>query len=185
MKFLKLGVLVLALSGCTTVQESTRLTTELEAKEYNSLYAQYLNRPTFTSIEKMSDGSTVLVISRDDYGLSTSPLRFSKKNVSKYTSLIDKYFEWNKLASSRGDAITKDIGKADTWGNSISGSLKFTFHSGNSANHYLSISFCAAGTCLDEQALYFDPKNTLELKKLLVQLKTNEDRVEDLDQIYR
>jgi hypothetical protein len=185
MKTLKLGMLALVLAGCTTVDQSTRLSTGLEAKEYNSVYAKYMDRPTFISIEMMSDGNTVLAISRDNYGTTSSPLRFSKENVSKYIALIDKYFEWNQLAISRGDAITKEIGKAETWGNSISGTLKFTFHSGNSAVHYLSISFCAAGTCLDDQALYFDFKNSHELKSLLIQLDSGAVKTENVNEIYK
>ncbi|MCG3760637.1 hypothetical protein [Vibrio cincinnatiensis] len=185
MKILKLGLLALVLAGCTTVEQSTRLSTNLEAREYNSVYSKYMDRPTFTSIEKMSDGNTVLAISRDNYGTTSSPLRFSKEHVSKYTALIDKYIEWNQLAISRGDAITKEIGKAETWGNSMSGTLKFTFHSGNSAVHYLSISFCAAGTCLDDQALYFDLKNSQELKNLLVQLGSGAVKTEDVNAIYK
>lgn len=185
MKILKLGILTLILAGCTTIEQSTRLSTNLEAREYNSVYAKYMDRPTFTSIEKMSDGNTVLAISRDNYGTTFSPLRFSKDYVSQYTVLIDKYLEWNQLAISRGDAITKDIGKAQTWGNSMSGTLKFTFHSGNSTVHYLSISFCAAGTCLDDQSLYFDSKNARELKNLLVQLGSGLVEAKNENDIYK
>ena len=184
MKIFKLGALLL-LVGCTTVEQSTRLSTSLEAREYNSVYAKYMDRPTSTSIEKMSDGNSVLAISRDNYGAISSPLRFSKEYVSQYTALIDKYSEWSQLATSRGDAITKKIGKAETWGNSMAGTLKFTFHSGNSAVHYLSISFCAAGTCLDDQALYFDARNTRELKSLLLQLGSGAVKTESVNDIYK
>lgn len=185
MNILKLGILTLVLVGCTTVEQSTRLSYGLDAKEYNSVYAKYMDRPTFTSIEKMSDGSTVLAISRDNYGNTYSPLRFSKDHVSKYTALIDKYTEWNKLATSRGDAITKEIGEAETWGNSMPGKLKFTFHSGNAQVHYLSVSFCAAGTCLDDQALYFDFKNTQKLKDILIQLGSGAVKAGNIDNVYK
>lgn len=185
MKILRFGFLALVLLGCTTIEQSTRITTNLQAREYNSISARYMNRPTFTSIETMSDSSTVLAISRDNYGNTASPLRFSKDNVPSYISLINKYFEWEKLATSRGDAITKEIGKANSWGNTISGSLKFIFHSGNSAAHYLSISFCAVGTCLEDQALYFDSKNTQELKNLLLVLSSGTVKTESVDSVYR
>ena len=185
MNILKIAALILVLFGCTTVEQSTRLTTDLKAREYNSIASKYMDRPTFTSIEKMSDGDTVLAISRENYGSTESPLRFSKNHVSSYTSLIDKYFEWENLAKSRGDAITKEIGRAKTWGNTMSGSLKFTFHSGNSTIHYLSISFCAAGTCLDEQALYFDSANTSKLKDILGQLASGKLKTENVDDIYK
>lgn len=185
MRILNVVLFALVLTGCTTVEQSSRLSTSLEVREYNSVYAKYMDRPTFTSVEKMSDGNTVLAISRDNYGTTSSPLRFSKDNVPSYVSLIEKYLEWAQLATSRGDAITKEIGKADTWGNSMSGALKFTFHSGNSAAHYLSISFCAAGTCLDDQALYFDVQNANELKILLHQLSSGIVKTENSKEIYQ
>jgi len=185
MNILRFCFLALVLVGCTTIEQSTRITTNLQAKEYNSISARYMNRPTFSAIEKMSDSSTVLAISRDNYGSTASPLRFSKDNVSGYILLIDKYFKWEKLAMSRGDAITKEIGKENSWGNTISGSFKFTFHSGNSAIHYLSISFCAAGTCLDDQALYFDSKNTQILKELLLQLSSGAVNTKSINSVYK
>jgi len=185
MKLIKIGMLILLLSGCTTVEQRSRVPNNLHAKEFNSIASQYLDRPTFTSIEKMSDGETVLAISMDNYGNSSRPIRFLKSNVSNYVSLIDKYTEWEHLAKARGDAITKEIGRAKTWGNGLSGTLKFIFHSGNATNHFLAVSFCAAGTCLDDQSLYFDATDAQELKKMLLNLESGEIQVENIDDLYR
>ncbi|GLS27718.1 hypothetical protein [Marinibactrum halimedae] len=178
----------LCLAGCASVQESTRVATNLKAREYNSLAANYMLRPTFTSVENMSDGSTVLSVSRDGYGGNdhmVAPIRFLQSNTDGYVSLIDKYFEWDELALSRGDAITKEIGRVDSWSAGPSGEIKFVFHSGNSERHFLSVSFCAVGTCLDDNALFFDPVNAKELKRLLLQLSSNEIKVENVDDIYK
>ncbi|WP_270806325.1 hypothetical protein [Aeromonas sp. QDB62] len=185
MRFLTSILLVVILSGCTSVQHSTRISTRLVTNEYNSVYSKYMERPTFVSIEKMSDDNIVLAVFRDNYGSTFSPIRFSKENVPNYIELIDKYFEWEKLARSRGDLITKEIGEANSWGNTASGSLRFKFHSGNSAEHYLSISFCAVGTCLDEQALYLDVNNAKELKNLLLQLDEKTQKAENINDVYK
>src|SRR6218665_1476884 len=115
MRFLALTLLLISICACTSVQQSTRLSTNLYAKEYNSVASKYMDRPTFSSVEQMSDGETVLAISIDTYGTAQNTLRLSKKHVNEYINLINKYFEWEKLAKSRKDAFTKEIGKASTW----------------------------------------------------------------------
>jgi len=185
MRLLSFALFCITLAGCTTIQQNTRLSTSLHAKEYNSIAAQYMDRPTFSEVEQMSDGETVLSVSIDNYGSAQSSLRFSKKHVQEYLAFIDKYSEWEQLAKSRGDAFTKEIGSASSWGNGMAGALKFTFHSGNSNVHFLSIAFCAAGTCLEDKALYFDAKNTTELKALLQNLKSGAIQLKDIDSVYR
>ncbi len=184
MRSLTLAILLISIFGCTSVQQSTRLSTNLHAKEYNSIASKYMDRPTSSTVEKMSDGATVLAISIDNYGTTQSSLRFSKKHVTEYLNLINKYLEWEQLAKSREDAFTKEIGRADTWGNGIAGTLSFTFHSGNSSIHFLSVAFCATGTCLDETALYFDTKNAIELKALLKKFESGSIKQKDIDSVY-
>ncbi len=186
MKLLKLGVIALALTGCSAVEQSEKLSTNLEVKEYSSEHAKYMPFPSFTSIEQMSDGSTVLALSRDYYyGTVATPLRFSKSNAKSYAAFIDKYFDWAQLATSRGDAITKEIGKAETWKGASTDSLKFAFHSDGAEVYYLSISSCTVDMCFDDSALYFDQKNAQELKNLLLQAKTDTGVTETVDEIYK
>lgn len=173
------------LSGCTTIEHSTRISTPLRAMEYNSISAKYLDRPTYTTIEKMSDGTVNMAISRDNYGTSTSQLRFSKENTAKYNALIDKFFDWNKIALARGDAITKEIGQAPTWGNGVSANLKFTFHSGNASTNYLAVSYCAVGTCLDDATLYFNEKNAIALRTQIASLASSDGMPPPIDDVYK
>lgn len=180
-----LGGVLVTLVSCATVQQSTRISSPLKSQEYNSMSSKYMDRPTWVFIERMSSGGTVLLIERDNYGKMENQIRFSQSHVQEYFTLFDKYFEWEKLATSRGDTFTKEIGMAKTWGNTVPGSLKFTFHSGNEGLHYLSISFCAAGTCLDDQSLIFNAKNVIELRKLLNQLYTGSIGTKNIDNIYR
>lgn len=184
MRILSVITLVFMLTACATIQQSTRLSTKLNAKEYNSIASNYMNRPTFTSVEKMSGGETVLTISMKSYRSTSNVLRFQKKYVPEYLSLIQKYMDWEQLAKSRGDAFTKEIGRASSWGNALSGTLKFTFHSGNSNAHFLAVSFCATGTCLDNEALYFDKFNAIELSTLLKKLESETLRQNNIENIY-
>jgi len=143
-----------------------------------------MDRPTFASIEETSDGETLLAVSMDTYGSYESSLRFSKTNVDGYISLIDKYSKWEDLAKSRKDAFTKEIGSVNTWGNGPQGTLKFIFHSGNEHSHYLSITYCAAGTCLDDYSLYFDDVNAKALKSILSDLKVEKIHHANINDIY-
>ena len=190
MKKIVSALLLIALSvGCTSIQKTTRIASPLKAKEFNSIASKYLDRPTFVSVQTMSDGQTVLTIERDDYlnqyqGVMSS-LRFSKDSVSRYLQLIQKYEEWEKLARDRGDQITKEIGREKAWGNLASNKLKFLMHSGNSHNHFLAISNCSAGTCLDERALYFSSSDAQELKLLLIGFDAGKIVSNTLDDVYK
>ncbi|WP_413113836.1 hypothetical protein [Thaumasiovibrio sp. DFM-14] len=181
-------IMLTIMSGCATVQEETRISTDLRASEYNSIAAKYMVRPTFTSLEKFSTGETVLAVSMDSYktdsyGNSTNTNRYLVDYADEYIALIGKYIEWESLAINRQDAFTKDIGKATAWSNGASASLKFSFHSGNEYKHYLSVSFCTT-VCLDEQAHYYTKKDAIELKKLLAQMKTGKINFSDIDSVY-
>ncbi len=60
MKFMKLILALVFVTGCTSVQQSTRISTPLQAMEFNNIASQYMSRPTSITVEKMSDGESVL-----------------------------------------------------------------------------------------------------------------------------
>ncbi|MGR5150083.1 hypothetical protein ACQKP8_26495 [Photobacterium alginatilyticum] len=182
------GLILAMISGCASVQEQTRISTTLKASEYNSIASKYMERPTFTSIEKFSTGEEVLAVSMDTYGVdsygnTTSTIRYSNEQIDEYMALIDKYIKWEAIAVSRKDAITREIGNAKAWSNGVSAYLKFNFHSGNEYNHYLSVSFCAT-VCLDEQAQYYTKKDAVELKDLLNNMKLGKLEPSNIDDVY-
>ena len=182
----KLGLIAVSitLTACTTLQNETRITSDIKAREFNSIASKYYERPTFVTLENMSDGETLLAFKMDSYRSVTNSIRFSKNDTTDYKNIITKFSEWNQLATERGDAFTKEIGRVSTWGNGLSATLKFEFHSGNEKQHYLSVSYCAAGTCLDDSALYFDKQNSEKLYDLLVKLEKGEVEQKDIDSIY-
>lgn len=174
-------ILALALTSCTTVKESQRVSVPLTAQEFNSISSSYMGRPTFVSLETMSDGAEVLSVEVAMYANEPSAIRFLKTQAPEYQSAIDKYLEWNKLAKSRGDAITKDIKAIPVW----NGEGDFSFHSGNTNSHYLSIAFCAAGTCLTDRALYFDERGAKELKRLLGEYQAGSLKTTNIESVYK
>ena len=201
-QYLLTVISILIIAGCTTVQRSDRVSTSLSAREYNSIASRYMERPTFVSIEEMSDGSTVLMVQMDTYSVPStyrdlnlsaeqrnalrhSQVRFLKDHVAEYVEAIDKFAEWEELARERGDAFTREINRVPTWANMGSGNLVFSFHSGNDQNHFLVVAFAAAGTVLEDQALYFDSSNITELKRLLVGFSNDSLQRTDIDSVYR
>ena len=173
-------------AGCATIAESTRLSTNLQAAEFNSVSTDYLPRPTYVSLQTMSDAPTVLAIEMEQYGRAHSPggvryqFRMVPEAIDDYLALIGRYDEWRSLAIERGDAITREIGRAPAW----HGELKFEFHSGNTTTHYLFISVCAVGTCLDDAAMAFDAVNVGRLRDLLTRWQSGEISALDVDSVY-
>ena len=194
-KILGVAVLPAALvASCTTVQQQTSVSTPLRASQYNDIASQYHERPTFVSLQIMSDGATVLRVTMDEYGYGASSnvgqnipqnyaVAFDSRDVDQYLVLIAKYEEWESLASSRGDMIEKDIGDAPTWAIMGSGKLHFSMFSGNAQSHYLVIGFCM-GACVDER-LMFDRLNAARLKKLLEEFKAGDLQQLDVDAVYK
>ncbi|MER2493391.1 hypothetical protein [Catenovulum sediminis] len=183
-KLLILGCLII-LSACATIEEETRIGSDLTAVQFNSIASSYLNRPTFVTLKKMSSGETVLGIEMDRYGSTKSTIHFLSNNVEIYINFINKYLEWANIARNRGDAITKDIGMVETWSNGSTANIKFEMHSGNSKDHYLVLTFCAVGACLDEYSMFFDNKNAIKLIKLLQQFKNGGLKPVDINEIYK
>lgn len=134
----------------------------------------------------MSDAPSVIVIEMDQVGRAFEPggvrnqFRMVPEGIDDYLALIDRYDEWRELATERGDSITREIGRAPAW----HGELKFEFHSGNAQNHYLLISICAVGTCLDDDSLAFDADNVGRLRGILTQWQSGEISTLDVDAVY-
>jgi hypothetical protein len=189
---------VLALAACTTVEQSTRISTDLKAMEFNSVATHYMEKPTFVSTRKMSDGSTFLVVHMDTYapshevaslGLSpeaTESLKyleicFSKENAAGYVGAIDKYLEWAALASARKDAFTKEIAQFPAGGTAT---LLFTFHSGNDQEHFLVIGLTSSFGALDNGQCY-DVSNAKKLRSLLLAFASDSLPETDIDSVYK
>ena len=181
---------VLVAAACATAPP-TRISSSLAGSDFNSASSQYLARPTFISILPSETSPTLLVEMTPYNGYNPTlgieqPWRvpFEQKYVADYLPLIDKYFEWEELASSRGDAIGKEIGRARSSSGFGSGGaeLRFTFFSGNASSHDLVVGQCLA-TCLDP--IHFSKTNVVELRRLLVEFQQNRLQTLNVDSVYK
>ena len=152
-----------------------------------------MERPTFVSIQSFSDRNTALKVEMDEYGTGYDPALkivtphlkyFDKRFVANYLPLIDKYLEWDALATERGDQIERDIGKAQTWGNGAEVTLDFSIYSGSAGSNYLTIKSCAVGTCGDKH-LMLTRTNAIVLRKLLADFGSGTIGLQNLDGVYK
>lgn len=184
MKKSLLLIAMLAITACTTLKQSTRLSSEVQAVEFNSITSSYLVRPTFAQIDELTNGGVNLVIKMSMYDGREAAVAVGKQYVADNIVMIEKFLDWETKATSRGDQFTKEIGTVVSWVNDNADiSNKYEFHSGNVSNHYLVIASCALGQCLDK-ALFFDSAQARKLKGLLEQFQANELGQKNIDQIY-
>lgn len=193
-KIIVSAITAIALVACTTVSSETRIPTRVSASEYNSVAARYMERPTFATIQSLSDGEEVLRLEMDTYGSNVNPttglatpytLPFDKRFGADYLALIDKFFEWEGIARERGDLIDREIGTASTWSNmGGTGTLKFSIYSASLEGQMLVIEYCVSVGCSD-QSFTFSRTNARELGRLLADFTEGRVGQANLDGVYQ
>ena len=180
-------------TACTTLSAETRIPSALQASEFNDVASQYMDRPTFVSVQSFSDGNIALQVLVDEYGTGYDPaLRttipnatyFDKRYIADYLPLIDKYLEWETLAAGRGDLIDRQVGVAKTWGVGGDIELRFGIYSSKTSQHLLIVERCAFGTCIDK-ALYLTRSNASALRRLLVDFSADKIGHVDTQSVYK
>ncbi len=176
---------LVVLSGCTgslKPNSETRLDTPLTVRDFNDVSDQYSARPTFVSLVERYQTGMMLSIKVDMFG-TDSHLYIPEQAVPELLPFIDKYFEWEKLASSRGDQLDKEIGTAQGWG---AFKLKAHFFSGNVDRHFLAIRQCALGCFGGEgdEEFYFDREEAKVLRELMVDLRDGNLKMLNTDEVY-
>jgi hypothetical protein len=169
--------------GCTTASNTniTKIPIEFNASAYNNIANNYLERPTFATLYTPKNGNDPWInISMETYGFNQAGQNviinaFNKSSASSYIELIDKYLEWETLATKDKDIINKKIGSAK----SKIFNINFTFYSANENSHYLTIGMPGA----DQQ--YFSKPNALALKELLLNLNNHKLKPLDSSEKYR
>lgn len=127
------------LSGCAATK-STTISAPFSVSVYNSVANKYMPKLTEILLQE-KDGKDLLYIGVEKYGSSYGQkewVSFTKESASKSIPLIDKYLEWESLASKRGDQLDKEIGRVETPSGQF-GDVVFSFHSGNQHSHHLNI----------------------------------------------
>lgn len=169
------------LYGCASPVVESRVSSTLKSYEYNDVYATYMPRPTFITIEQFKS-TRFLHIKMNEYGntgtnsLKVKHVAFNITNVDDYITMIDKFLKWESTAQERGDLLEKHIGNVDAVSN-----LSFDFYSANKERHYLIITTVNGGY---RQWDTYYPRNEAEtLRQLLVDFKKNKHK-EDNSNIY-
>lgn len=184
---MRIGIVLLAvlLSACASMQ-STPIRSDLEVHEYNDISRQYMDRPTYVSISG-SKGNQRLKLSFDPYGIAGAGdyAMFSAKYSDTYIELIEKYLNWNDLATKEGDILDKKIGSGPIY---TGLSLEFSFFSSNESSHYLVLTLCSLGSCAmgmnDSRSLYFTKADAATLLDLIKKLKSGELPGDDVGAKY-
>lgn len=185
MKQIYLLVIVLTLGACTTIQKSTNIPSTVQAYEYNSIASQYLARPTFLRIDNLTNGNNNLLVMMNMYNGQVASFAVERKNVDENIKAIVKFLEWERLARERGDIFTKQIAEVVSWKNDGADiSNRYEFHSGNEKNHYLEISSCALGICM-EKVLFFTPSEAMHLINTLENFKAGKITKTEIDTVYQ
>ena len=181
---------IISIIAPVKAEESIRISVSFHGRMFNSVASDYLERPTFVSIEKRSGDEMVLVVRvtklvRDQYGLDYTEIRFLKTKVDDYLALVNKFNEWEALATTRGDTFTKDIDKAEVWGSFGRPDVQFTFHSGNATHHFLVLKFCAMGTCLNDSGFVLSADDAKNFATTLKQFQSGEIKQNEIDSVYK
>lgn len=159
----------------------TVIPVEFSALQYNSISSKYIESLTVVEYALMNSGKSWVSITmnkygKDQYGTQNTVLTtFVTEHCQEYIDLIDKYLEWETLASKDGDVINKPIGKA--MGQIFD--MHFGFHSGNSTSHYLSIGLWGG----DVQ--YYDKNGAKQLRELLVKYQQGNLKSVDANSKYQ
>jgi len=178
-------------SGDLAAAETTRIHTNLKGSRFNSALSEFSYGPTFVEYtqkkKKKNDHKSYLTVELELYPEDTSVsnvnkearLWFRKGQSDLYLASIEKFLKWEKIAKSRGDQFTKDIGKHKATG----GKIKFMFHSGTVKHHFLLLQQCTPAGCSANVA-YFNVKNVKLLKGLLQKMQAGGFKASKVDDIY-
>ncbi|OOF02484.1 hypothetical protein BZG81_14220 [Salinivibrio sp. MA607] len=169
-------IVVLGLIGCSITPDEV-IQTRLNGYTYNSLARNYLDRPTEVSLRGDTFVVKVQGYGQDDIGMLT----VDREDVDETMAALDKYLEWDSLATKRGDVITKNISKV--------GSYTYAIFGTKPGEHFFISHIPVLGDHLDvnyvgQLAVLFPRDEVIELRKLLVQFKTNSFKRPDMS-VYK
>ncbi len=179
------------LGACATVANETRVPLDFTAREFNSISSRYEARPTFARVQSMSSGSEILRLEMDQYGSTAyqyhgaeirHTIPFRRAEASDYIVAVDRYLAWEETARERGDVLDRrDINRVPAFND---GAIRFSIYSGNQAEHFLMLTYCAMGTCLEGDSLFLNRGGATGLRSLLERWRDGELAGADLDAIY-
>lgn len=185
MKFITFIFVFMALNVSASSEKEMSLGSPVIALEFNSVASQYLERPTFSFVSQRSDGTKIFNLKMTKYNNTHAGIGFDKEYVEQHIKAIGKYIEWEKIATERGDVITKEIDFIPAWKNGFfTIKNKYTFHSGNVGFHYLKITGCMLDSCTKHE-MFLNQKNAEKLRSILIDFQNNEIKEINVDDVYK
>jgi hypothetical protein len=172
---------VLGLAGCVTYPQYPRLNVDISAVRYNDIASTNFAYPLVVEhTDKM------LILKAQEYTSMPSQFMIDKKIIPDFLSAIDKYLEWESLATARGEQITKKISAISYHG----ANLVIRFHSANRSTHLFTVGIRSKILGDDVVApgvsdLTLDKANTLKLKKLIIDFRDGAIQPLNTDSIYK
>lgn len=173
-----------ALVGCMGAidrNSERRVSSDLAVLDFNDVYDRYTPQATAVSLVDRHQSGQMLSIFVDLYGRN-SHLYIPEERADEVVPLIEKYLEWESMASERGDQLEKEIGVASGW---TGFKLQTKFFSAGAKDHLLVIRQCvlSCGSSHDD-TFYFDRAGAVKLLELLDGLKSHSLAVTD-DSVYQ
>lgn len=173
--FLFLLVFTVLVSGCTSVPSVTqRVNVDFKGYVYNDITNQYVPQMTWAKISSHDeDGKVELVEVRvDRYGSGSNFLYIDLDNIDRHISAVDKYLKWEILANKNKELVDKKIDGIPS--KYLGYDIEYSFFSGNTDGHYLSVDNATSFVTRGAYAIYFDRENAMKYKEMLVKFKNGE-----------
>lgn len=138
-KLILIALTSIGLFACSSANNIERISTDVKGMVFNDLSATYVERPTKAYLIDYPDGSQSLEYVVEPYRMNTAgiALKIPSKHASEHLILLNKFLDWNKLAKSKNDNFSKEIGIVPT----TNGYTIYTFHSSNKETTVLAACF--------------------------------------------
>ena len=147
------------LIGCSSANNVSKIPTDVKGMVFNNVASTYMERPTSAYLVDYPNGNQSI-----EY-----VVKIPSDHASEHLSMLNKFLEWDKLAKSRNDSFSKEIGIAPT----TNGYNVYAFHSGNNNTNVLVSCFSLTNTpgCGIEEAV-FTVDNVKKIIRDVNKLKT-------------
>jgi len=167
---------IIALSGCSSFDNPTRVNAGFKGSLYNSVSNSFDERMTTATIYGDVKGNDIGMaeVRVDSYsGGLGKPLYPTPAKAQLHINAINKYLKWDTLASQRKEMVTKDIVRIDD-GYMSSTKHYYGIHSGNVGDNYLTAEIATADFSRGYHLIYFNRNNAVKYKAFLIRLRDGE-----------
>lgn len=176
-----LAVICLSAVGCASSIApggTARVDTDVRFLDYNEIHDQYAERPTSVTVNQQRNGNLFLKFQIDLYGQDLT-LWVPQSSVDPFLAALDKFLEWEALASERGDLLDKDIGRVPGYSGLR---IETAFYSGTKERHYMSLEQCSL-VC-PGPFVYLNRSQAENVKGLLNRFAAGEITPANTDSVY-